>query len=176
MRTEPALGVYYYVFNTAKPPLDDSRVRRALAYAIDREALTKHILKAGQVPAFHATPNTGEYSIEAQFRYNPDLARRLLAEAGYPDGQGFPVFELTYNTSEAHRTLAVAIQQMWQKELGIQIRLYNQEWKAYLATRQSKDFELLRAAWFGDYNDPYTFLSLAESDNGNNPSNWADPR
>jgi oligopeptide transport system substrate-binding protein len=177
MRTEPALGVYYYVFNTAKPPLDDPRVRRALAYAIDREALTQHILKAGQVPAYHFTPpNTGAYSIAAQFQYDPERARRLLAEAGYPQGQGFPEFELTYNTSEAHRTLAVAIQQMWHKELGIQIRLYNQEWKAYLATRQAKDFELLRAAWFGDYNDPYTFLSLAESDNGNNPSNWSDPR
>lgn len=177
MRTEPALAVYYYVFNTAKPPLDDPRVRQALAYAVNREALTQHILKAGQVPAYHFTPpNTSTYSIAPQFQHDPELARSLLAEAGYPNGLGFPEFELTYNTSESHRTLAVAIQQMWQKELGIQVHLYNQEWKAYLATREAKDFELLRAAWFGDYNDPYTFLSLAESDNGNNPSNWADPR
>lgn len=176
MRTEPALGVYYYIFNTQKPPFDDPRVRRALAFAIDREALTQHILKAGQLPAYHFTPpNTGGYSIPNQFGYDPELARALLAQAGYPGGQGFPEFELTYNTSESHRTLAVAIQHMWQEELGIQIRLYNQEWKAYLATRQTKDFEMLRAAWFGDYNDPHTFLSLAESDNGNNPSNWADP-
>ncbi|MFP4068718.1 MAG: peptide ABC transporter substrate-binding protein [Opitutales bacterium] len=170
------LGVYYYLINTARPPLDDLRVRQALAYSINREELTEHVLKGGQKPADHFTPpNTGGYTARASFDYDPDQARRLLADAGYPGGEGFPRLELLFNTSESHRTLAVAVQQMWKTELGIDIELYNQEWKAYLATRKERDFDIARAAWIGDYADPHTFLSLGVSDNGNNHSNWADP-
>lgn len=173
LRVDTALAVYYYMLNTERPPLDNPLVRKALSYSINREALTEHILKAGQKPAYNFTPpNTGGYSATAQLPYDPELARKLLDDAGYPDGAGFPTFELLYNTSESHRTLAVAIQQMWKEELGIEISLYNQEWKAYLATRQAGNFDILRAAWFGDYDDPNTFLSLAESDNGNNHTNW----
>ena len=174
MRFDTALGVYYYMLNTSREPLDDPRVRRALAYSIDREAITEHVLKAGQQPAYHFTPpNTGgSYNAEARLVYDPDLARELLAEAGYPGGEGFPTFEILYNTSEAHRSIAVAIQQMWKEELGIDVTLYNQEWKVYLSTRQAGNFDILRAAWFGDYDDPNTFLSLGESDNGNNHTNW----
>lgn len=176
MRFDTALGVYYYMLNTERPPLDDPRVRQALAYSINREELTEHILKAGQKPAYNFTPpNTGGYNAQAKLPYDPERARQLLAEAGYPGGQDFPTFELLYNTSESHRTLAVAIQQMWKRELGIDVSLYNQEWKAYLATRQAGNFDILRAAWFGDYDDPNTFLSLGESDNGNNHTNWRSP-
>ena len=171
-----ALGVYYYILNTTRPPLDDPSVRRALGYSIDREALTKHILKAGQQPAYHFTPpDTGGYKANAHLPYSPDQARKLLAKAGYPNGKGFPALELLFNTSEAHHTLAVAIQQMWKEELGIEVKLHNQEWKVYLSTRKSMEFDIVRAAWFGDYNDPYTFLSLGESGNGNNHSGWAHP-
>ena len=171
------LGVYYYMLNTAREPLDDPRVRKALAYSIDREALTEHVLKAGQQPAYHFTPpNTGGYTAEAKLPYDPDLARELLAEAGFPGGAGFPKLELLFNTSESHRTVAVAIQQMWQEELGIDISLYNQEWKVYLASRKERNFDIVRAAWIGDYVDPNTFLSLGTSDNGNNHSNWGNER
>jgi oligopeptide transport system substrate-binding protein len=167
------LGVYYYLINTEHGALKDARVRKALAYSIDRESLTEYVLKAGQKPAYHFTPpNTGGYTAEVKLPYDPDLARRLLAEAGYPDGEGFPKFELLFNTSESHRTVAVAIQQMWKEELGIDVGLYNQEWKVYLATRKARDFDIVRAAWIGDYVDPNTFLSLITSDNGNNHSNW----
>ena len=173
LRIYSALGVYYYSLNTTRPPLDDPRVRKALAYSIDREALTKHLLKAGQKPAYHFTPpNTGGYTARVRLPYDPEQARKLLAEAGYPEGREFPEFELLFNTSEAHHTLAVAIQQMWKKELGIDVRLHNQEWKVYLSTRESMEFDCVRAAWFGDYNDAYTFLSLGESDNGNNHTGW----
>ena len=171
------LGVYYYMLNTAREPLDDPRVRKALAYSINREALTEHVLKAGQQPAYHFTPpNTGGYTAEAKLPYDPDLARQLLAEAGFPGGAGFPKLELLFNTSESHRTVAVAIQQMWKEELGIDIGLYNQEWKVYLATRKERNFDIVRAAWIGDYVDPNTFLSLGTSDNGNNHSNWGNAR
>jgi len=177
LRFDTALGVYYYMLNTDRAPLDDPRVRRALAYSIDREAITEHVLKAGQKPAYHFTPpNTGgDYTADARMVYDPDLARKLLAEAGYPDGRGFPTFEILYNTSESHRSIAVTIQQMWKKELGIDVTLHNQEWKVYLSTRQSGDFDILRAAWFGDYDDPNTFLSLGETSNGNNHTNWSHP-
>lgn len=176
LRIYNSLGVYYYILNTTKPPLNDPRVRRALAYSIDRKALTEHVLKAGQQPAYHFTPpNTGGYTARARLPYDPERARELLAEAGYPGGDGFPEFELLFNTSESHHTIAVAIQQMWKKELGIDVQLHNQEWKVYLSTRQAMEFDIVRAGWFGDYNDPYTFLSLGESDNGNNHSGWAHP-
>ena len=177
LRFDTALGVYYYMLNTERRPLNEPKVRQALAYAIDRAQLTEHVLKAGQKPAFHFTPpNTGGYHARARLPFDPDLARQRLAEAGYPGGKGFPKLQLLFNTSESHRTLAVAIQEMWKKELGIEIELHNQEWKAYLATRQNGDFDILRAAWYGDYDDPNTFLSLGESDNGNNHTNWHDPR
>ncbi len=173
MHFDTYLGVYYYLINTERGPLKDPRVRKALAYSIDREALTAHVLKAGQKPAYHFTPpNTGGYTAEVKLPYDPELARKLLAEAGFPGGEGFPKFELLFNTSESHRTIAVAIQQMWKEELGIDIGLYNQEWKVYLATRKARDFDIVRASWVGDYVDPNTFLSLSTSDNGNNHSNW----
>ncbi|MGJ8654152.1 MAG: peptide ABC transporter substrate-binding protein [Opitutaceae bacterium] len=169
-----SLGVYYYMLNTTRGPLADPRVRKALAYSINREELTEHVLKAGQQPAYHFTPpNAGGYNAEARFPYDPDLARKLLAEAGFPEGKDFPTFEILYNTSESHRTIAVAIQQMWKKELGIDIELHNQEWKAYLSTREAGEFDILRAAWFGDYDDPNTFLSLGETNNGNNHTGWS---
>ena len=177
LRIYNALGVYYYILNTTKPPLDDPRVRKALAYSINREALTQYVLKAGQQPAYNFTPpDTGGYTAYAQLPYDPEKARKLLAEAGFPNGKGFPEFELLFNTSEAHHTIAVAIQQMWKQELGVDVRLHNQEWKVYLSTRETMGFDMVRAAWFGDYNDPYTFLSLGESDNGNNHSGWKQPR
>jgi len=176
MRFDTYLGVYYYLINTEREALKDPRVRKALAYSIDRGALTEHVLKAGQQPAHHFTPpNTGGYTAEVRLPYDPELARELLAEAGYPGGEGFPEFELLFNTSESHRTVAVAIQQMWKEELGIDVGLYNQEWKVYLATRKARDFDIARAAWIGDYADPNTFLSLMTGDNGNNHSNWGDP-
>ena len=176
LRVDTALGTYYYMLNTKNGPLADKRVRQALAYSINREKITGHILRAGQVPAYHFTPpQTGGYNAEARLPYDPDYARKLLAEAGFPDGKNFPEFELLYNTSESHRTLAEAVQQMWKTELGIQVTLHNQEWKAYLSTRQAGDFDILRAAWYGDYDDPNTFLDLGTSNNGNNHSGWGHP-
>jgi len=171
------LGVYYYLVNTREPPLDDPGVRRALAYAINREELVEHVLKGGQLPAYHFTPpDTGGYTAEARLPYDPERARQLLAEAGYPGGEGFPKVELLYNASESHRTVAVAIQQMWKEELGIEIELHNQEWKAYLNSRTEGDYDIARAAWIGDYADPNTFLNLGVSDSGNNHSGWGDPQ
>ncbi len=173
----PYLGTYYYLLNINEPPLDDVRVRQALSMALDRERLNNTVLHKSNVPAYSITPpGTLGYQPPKVFGHNIEAARELLAEAGYPNGKGWPGLELTYNTSESHLKIAVALQQMWKDALNIDITLTNQEWKVYLATRKARKFDIVRAAWIGDYVDPNTFLSLVTSDNGNNHSNWGDSK
>lgn len=173
IRFDTYLGTYFYRFNVTEPPLSDKRVRKALSMVINREALTQFVLKAGQRPAYHFTPpNTSGYTSQARLGRGADEAKRLMAEAGYPDGHGFPVLELLYNTSEAHRVLAEAIQQMWKQALNIDVKLANQEWKVYLDSVKRLDYRIARAAWIGDYNDPNTFLDMWVSNGGNNRTGW----
>ncbi|MBC6428562.1 MAG: peptide ABC transporter substrate-binding protein [Cellvibrionales bacterium] len=176
LRVQPYLGTYYYQVNTTRPGLSDARVRRALAMSIDRAAISRSILRGTSIPAFSMTPpGTLGYQPPAVFSFDPDKARQLLAEAGYPNGTGFPSFEILYNTSEGHRKVAVAIQQMWKRELNIDVTLTNQEWKVYLDSRDNMDYDIARAGWIGDYVDPLTFLDLGLSSNGNNNTGFADP-
>lgn len=174
LRINPYLGIYYYTVNTTKPPLDKIDVRRALSMAIDRESITENILRGGQLPAFHFTPpDTGGYTTEYKVKENIEEAQRLLAEAGYPEGKGFPEIELLYNSSESHKLIAEAIQQMWKKNLGINVSLLNQDWKVYLTSRKQKDYDVARASWIGDFVDPINFLDLMASYSGNNHTGWA---
>ncbi len=177
LRIDPYFGTYYYLVNTTRDALKDSRVRRALAMTIDRESIIKTILKGDQSPAYHFTPpQTAGYTSPAKTSYDPEAARALLAEAGFPGGEGFPGFELLYNTQETHHMVAQAIQQMWNKELGIEVTLTNQEWKVYLATTQRIEHDVARAGWIGDYLDPNTFLNLWVTDGGNNRTGWSHER
>jgi oligopeptide transport system substrate-binding protein len=176
LRIEPWLGVYFYRCNVARPPLNDKRVRRALALTIDREAIVSKVTRGGQRPAYAVSyPGTAGYTPRARLSGTPADAQRLLAEAGFPEGKGFPKIELLYNTSENHRAIAEAIQQMWRRNLGVDIGLLNQEWKVYLDMQHSKNFTLQRAGWIADYVDPHTFLELWVGGNGNNDTNWAHP-
>ncbi|WP_461481444.1 peptide ABC transporter substrate-binding protein [Porticoccus sp.] len=175
--TQAYLGNYFYRFNTRVPQLSDKRVRRALAMSIDRDAIVKQVTKGNELPAYTFTPpDTLGYTAPDGFRYDPDKARQLLAEAGYPGGKGFPVTELLYNTSEGHRKIAVAIQQMWYEQLGIKIVLNNQDWKVYLNSVENGDYAIARAGWIGDYVDPNTFLDMWVSGGGNNLTGWANTR
>ena len=133
IRIDPYLGTYIYRLNVTKPPLNDKRVRRALAMAVDRVAIATKVRRAGEAPAYCFTPpNTAGYTCTARLPFDVEAARKLLAEAGYPDGNGFPRLTLMYNTVESHRTIAEAVQQMWKKNLNVDIELENQEWKVYL--------------------------------------------
>ena len=173
LRIDPYLGAYFYRINTTRPQFKDKRVRQALAMAVDRKAIVERITRGGQLPAFYFTPpDTVGYTSRTSLRYDPEAARALLAAAGYPGGKGFPAFEILYNTSESHKSIAEAIQQMWKRELGIDVRLLNQEWKVYLDTEKRLDYEVSRAGWIGDYPDPSTFLETFLSDSGNNRTGW----
>ncbi len=173
-RIDPYLGTYFYRINTNIEPLNDKRVRRALAMAIDRESIVNNVLKGGRKPAYHYTPpNTAGYTAEAHVEGSVKQAKKLLAEAGYPNGKGFPTIEILYNTSEAHRTVAQVIQEMWSENLNIKSTLINQEWKVYLTKQDSMDYEVSRSAWIGDYIDPKTFLDMWVTGGGNNDTGWS---
>lgn len=179
LRSEDWLGTYYYIFNTRRPPFDDSRVRRALSMSINRGQIIEAFLKAGQKPAFALVPPNCSNSWRAgeapHFFENIAEARRLLSEAGYPEGKGFPKFKLVYNTSEIHKPIAEAIQQMWRENLGIEAELYNLSWPAYLAARRAGDFDVARSNWVGDFDAPETFLGLFESSSGLSHTGYGNP-
>ncbi len=173
----PYLGTYFYRFNVNKAPFDDSRVRRALSMSIDRQQIVDAVTKGGQIPTYNLTPaNTLGYTAKAAIPFDIPAARQLMAEAGYPQGKGFPVVELLYNTSEGHRKIAIAIQQMWKLALGVEIRLFNQDWKAFLETEKNGDFAIARGGWIGDYVDPNTFLDMFVSNGGNNRTGWSNQK
>lgn len=173
-RATPYYGTYFYRINVTKKPLDDKRVRRALALAVDRESIIQNILRdAGQRPAYHFTPPTENFASSARISGDLAEARRLLAEAGYPEGKGLPKVEILFNTSDSHRTIAEAIQQMWRTRLGVDASVTNEEWKVYLDTVQTGNYQIARAGWIGDYGDPHTFLDMWTTGGGNNQTGWS---
>ena len=176
-RQAPYLGTSYYLINTLQPPTDNLKVRQALSMAIDRDSLNRNVLKGTNIPAYTITPpDTLGYFPPRLFSDDVARARELLAEAGYPNGEGWPGLELTYNTSEDNRKVAVALQQMWKDALNIEVTLTNQEWKVYLDSITQMNFQIARRGWIGDYVDPNSFLDLFITGGGNNNTGFADPR
>ena len=173
LRIDPYMGTYFYRINTNHEALKDVRVRKALAYSIDRELLVDKVTKCGQIPAYSFTPpGSNGYEPKTQIPFDPELAKSLLEDAGYSDENPFPKLEILFNTNEDHRKIALAIQQMWQVNLGIEIELVNQDWKVYLNREMIGDFQISRAGWIGDYEDPNTFLDLMRPNRGNNKTGW----
>lgn len=173
----PGLAIYYYRLNVRRRPLDDARVRLALALAVDRDLICRHVLGLGQLPATSFVPPgiPGYRPPPSAIAHDPARAQRLLADAGYPGGRGFPPLGLLYNTAEGHKQIAEIVADQLRRTLGITITPYNQEWQAYLATTQAGDYEIARAAWVGDYVDPNSFLDLWLTNGGNNQTGWGDP-
>ena len=173
LKIDPYMGTYFYRINTENETLSDVRVRKALAYSIDRQLLVDKVTQCGQIPAYSFTPpGSNGYQPSTQIPYDPILAKQLLAEAGYSSDNPFPKLEILFNTNEGHRKVALAIQQMWQNELGIEVELVNQDWKVYLSREMVGDFQISRAGWIGDYEDPNTFLDLMRPNRGNNKTGW----
>jgi oligopeptide transport system substrate-binding protein len=176
LRIDPLLGTYFIRVNVRRPGLGDSRIRLALALAIDRTAITEKVLRGGQMPAFSLTPpGIGGYAPSPVQKRNLDEARRLLSDAGHGGGDGLPTFELLYNDSESHRLIAEAVQEMWRRDLGISVKLVNQDLKSTEEARSTGAYDLLRSSWIADYDDPSAFLDILRSDSGNNFTGWSNP-
>ncbi len=178
---DPYYCTIFYRLNTKRPPLDDVRVRRALALAVDREALVSKVVRGAGRPAYSFTPPGGGYDfgLPACARMSQGereaLARRLLAEAGYPQGQGFPALELMTSSRDVQRVMAETIQSMWEKALGVHVDIRSCEWTAYKAAQQNGEYDISSSSWSGDYLDPSTFVELWRSGGGNNCTGWGSP-
>lgn len=168
-------GVYFYSLNVKKPPLDDVRVRQALSLAIDREALVRSVIKGGKRAALHFTPpEMGGYTATARLRFDPAAAKARLAAAGFPEGRGFPALELMIDAREHHVIVAEAVQQMWQRHLGIAVTLRNQETQVLNAAKRTMDFQLVRGSWNATtYQDPIYFLGAWQTGGLYNEAQWS---
>ena len=187
------LGTYYVCFNTEDEVFSDPRIRKAFSLVIDRNYIVENVSQAGEVPATAYVPSGvndvegasgddfrtvgGEYYSVAKEDYeaNCEEARALLAEAGYPGGEGFPTVEYTYNTDDKHKAIAEALQSMWQEELGVTVTLSNQDWNVFLESRKQGDYQIARNGWIADYNDPCSFLDMWYTDGGNNDAQYSNP-
>jgi oligopeptide transport system substrate-binding protein len=167
-------GTYFYRFNCTKPPLTDARVRRALALAIDRQAIIERAARGGQQPAFVLVPpGVAGYVSPPGFVEDVEAAKRLLAEAGYPGGRGLPELAVLINKSVDHVRVAEMLQQQWRDRLGIRVRIEQVEWKVFLDTVQRLEYQVARGSWYGDYIDPNTFLDMFVTGGGNNQTGWS---
>ena len=170
----PCLGSYFLRFNCAKPPFNDPRVRKAFSMALDRKRITTKITRAGESTALSfVPPGIPGYAAPEGLSENAQEARRLLAEAGFPGGKGFPLTTYLYSEGELNEGVAIELQSMWREQLGVTIQLARQEWKVYLNSLGSLDYGIARSSWVGDYPDPNTFLDLFLSGSGNNRTGWS---
>ena len=169
----PLLRGTYVGFNVNKPPFDNKLVRAAFSHALDRNVFPK-VLGRGEVPAISWIPPGLKdfYSPEIGCKYNPALAKELLAKAGFPNGNNFPKVTMLFPTREDAKLIAEASQSLWQKVLNINVDVVNQEWKVYLTTLQQDPPHIYRMSWGADYPDPDTFINLFTSYSGNNHGRW----
>ena len=162
-------SVYYFIFNTTKPPFNDVRVRKALSMAVNRQDLVDKVLKAGDVASAGLVPAIQGFVTTKGNGFDLAEAKKLLAAAGFPNGQGFPKVPVIYNTSGRHKMICEYVQQAWKANLGIDVELHNLEWNTFLDTRQkTHDFQIARAGWLADYPDAGNYLDMFKTGAGNN--------
>ncbi|MBI2981730.1 MAG: peptide ABC transporter substrate-binding protein [Deltaproteobacteria bacterium] len=169
----PFLGSYFYRIQTSRPPLNDVRVRQALSLSVNRDEIVNRYLQGTMIPTHSIIPEgIKDYRPAAGLGFDPERAKKLLAEAGYADPSTFPKVTIHYNTDDRHKLIAQVIQQMWKKYLGIGVELWNEEWKSYMKTQNMKDFQISRSGWIADYPDPMTFLDMWTSDSTMSHTGW----
>jgi oligopeptide transport system substrate-binding protein len=175
--TAPILSVYFYRINCTRKGLEDKRVRQALNLAIDKRKICERIMRAGEQPATSLVPpGLAGYPPSTGAAFDPEAARKRLAEAGYPEGHNFPKIEILYNTHETHQAIAEVIQDDWKRNLGINVELRGLEWGTYLETQQKLDYLVSRAGWTADYADPNTYIDMFVTDGTNNQTGWSNSR
>ena len=188
---DPIIGTYYVSLNLQKEYFQDARVRKALSLAIDRNYVANTLMQGTYSPAsaivgpgwldtdgssFAENANGGTpYIDNDNFDANLEEAKKLLEEAGYPNGEGFPTVEYLYNTADNHKKIGEALQNMWQTELGVTVNLNNQDWNVFLQNRKDGNFQIARNGWIADYNDPCSFLDMWYTDGGNNDAQYSNP-
>jgi oligopeptide transport system substrate-binding protein len=176
LRTDLFLQTLFIRFNVTKPPFDKPKLRRALALAIDRESISKNLLHGSRAPADHfVPPQTAGYDSRAHVATNLTEARRLLAEAGYPDGKGLPVLELQTRNDELSPSIVEAVQAMWQRDLGVRVSIALLEQKVAVQNQQTLNYTIGINGWVADFADPITFLDVFVGGGGNNWTGWANP-
>jgi len=187
----PYIGTYYVCYNVEKAPFDDWRVRKAFTLAIDSQYIVDNVTQTGQVPATGFVPSGvadaetgsdfrsvgGDYwtagTTEEQYAKNVEEAKQLLADAGYPNGEGFPTVTYLYNTNDNHKKIGEALQQQWSSALNVEVKLENQDWSVFLETRKQGDYQVARNGWIADYNDPISFLDMWLTGGGNNDAQYS---
>jgi len=176
------LGTYFYRFNVTRPPFNDARVRRAFALATDKRRLIKKITKGAEKPASHFVPGgVANYEPPEGLSYDPEAARKLLAEAGYSGGKGFPRFAYMFSSAggggaKMPGQIGIELQEMWREALGVEVELRQIERKVFFNAQSRLDYDISASSWIGDYNDANTFLDLFTSTSGNNRTGWKNPR
>ncbi len=176
LRVEPYFESYFFRFNTKHALLADVRLRRALSLALDRESLVKNVLHSGQaVPTSLTPPGLAGYTPPTTVTHDLATAKKLLAEAGYPEGRGFPSLELTTISSEINQRIAEAAQQMWRRDLGVEVRIIQKEFKVLLDAFDTLDYTIARGRWIAEYPDPLTYLGIFVTGNGVNGTGFVDP-
>ncbi|MGO4732035.1 peptide ABC transporter substrate-binding protein [Paenibacillus sp. 2KB_22] len=175
-------STYYYQFNVNEAPFNNVKIRKAFAMAIQRQLIVDKVTQGGQIPAFGFVPpgirgENGEFRDEHKddyFTENVDEAKKLLAEGMKEEGYTtLPAVTLIYNTSDGHAKIALAVADMWKQNLGVDVKTENQEWGVFLENRQNQNFQVARAGWSADYNDPYNFLEMWTTGNTNNDSKFS---
>jgi len=187
----PQTSIYYISYNVEEAPFDDWRVRKAFTLAINSQYIVDNVTQTGQVPATGFVPagvtvsgtNTefrtegGDYwtapTTDEQYEKNCEEARKLLEDAGYPNGEGLPSITYLYNTSDNHKKIGEALQQQWKSALGVEVKLENQDWNVFLANRKAGNYQVCRNGWNADYNDPITFLDMWVTGGGNNDAQYS---
>ncbi|QRG68135.1 peptide ABC transporter substrate-binding protein [Brevibacillus choshinensis] len=179
METRPIAGTYMYKFNTEKAPFNNAKIRKAFAYAINRQTIIDNVTQANQQAAMGLVPPTMAVSSNPYFKDNDvETAKKLLEEGMKEEGiTKLPTLTLSYNTSEGHKKIAEAIQDQWKKAFGVDVKLENKEWKVFLDDMHQGNFQIARSSWTGDFNDPINFLELFKfKKGGNNDTNWENPK
>lgn len=177
LRINPYLGVYFYRINVTLPAFKDIRVRQALNLALDRDTLVNKTLNGAHAPAYGLTPPmAAPYKLPRPLTYDPEKAKQLLAEAGYPGGKGFPKFSLHVNDVESHILIAQVMQDMWKRTLGLEIGVRTESSSVFYDTQMRLDYEVSRAGWIADFIEPISFLDMWTTGNQNNNTGWSNPK
>ncbi len=173
VRTQLYLGSYFARCNVDSPAFTDPRVRTAFSLSIDQRSIIDNVTLGNQKPATGLVPPFGEYPPSEVVAFDPEQARALLAEAGYPNGKGLPDIEFLTTDQDTAKALSEALQAMWKEHLGVTVKIKQMEWGSYLTAMSDQDYDLAAGGWIGDYLDPLTFLDMWMKDGGNNRTGWS---